>query len=156
MGLMRKMLLVVALSFAGCGARVEPDRGEGASSGVGAPDDSGVATTPTLGCPGSPPEPAQSCVGTSGYPGEVFYCHYFLGGARCARQYKCTNKGGSGTTFLGGTESCTFEASACDEGKECGVVFESSGACIVECTRVCMCNASTGRLACKPTSCPKK
>ncbi len=117
------------------------------------PPDVGPPVGPiTPGCPIAPPTSGQLCKGKSGYPDEHFYCHYFLGGDKCATEWKCTNGGvGEPTRFDIGTKNCGLTVDTCAAGKPCGSV-EPSASCVVECDHVCVCGTD-GNLACSPTPC---
>jgi hypothetical protein len=119
---------------------------------AGASDGTTGSSTP--GCPPHEPTAGQSCSSLVGIPAEHFYCHYFTKGATCADEWKCSDKDGDpATTFFFAFNNCGFAPDACAEGKPCGDVSEPSGACVVECDRICHCGPS-GTLVCDATSCP--
>lgn len=106
------------------------------------------------GCSTVKPADGQPCTSSVGPAGEHFCCHYFDDGSKCADGWKCTYKGAGSTAFWGAGKNCGFDVSACDEGRPCGAVFEQSGRCLVQCTRVCSCDAPTGKLKCTALACP--
>lgn len=153
--------LCVLAFFGGCacgGRVVDPGSGAGRLGGTDSNDSGSDARDGSpaseLGCPSAQPVNGQVCTSTIGVSGEHFYCHYFPKGATCAIEWKCTDKGAPTTTFLGGDSNCKFPPTDCAEGKPCGVVFEQSGTCLVECDRVCRCDDTTGTLRCSSATCP--
>jgi hypothetical protein len=136
-----------------CGGKVEGITTDAAAIDSSRSGDDVLPSTPA-GCPTTMPT-GGPCTSTQGPESrEHFYCHYFTSGATCPIEWKCTEKGTSALTFIGGGGgSCTLKVDDCNDGKPCGVVFETSGACIVECKRVCRCDAPTGKLTCTSIAC---
>jgi hypothetical protein len=130
-----------------CGAGSGDNTGgsaEAAGAGGSAGSDSALP-----GCPLTKPSAGQTCAGGP------YYCFYFDGPtATCAHGVKCTTGGAPWAFSDPYPEYCnpSFSAEQCDANVSCGSV-EPNGGCVVDCTRQCTCNPSSGVLECTPITC---
>lgn len=127
-------------------APVDASFGDDATS----PTDSAVADTgggTKPGCPNVMPADGQACLASSSIYAESYSCHYFASEYACAVPTKCQS-----AKFKSSGDDCSFEASACVAGAECGRLIERDSACIVACDRVCRCGTD-GQLHCTAISC---